>query len=358
MPLLFGTAFSLSNESQLWGDGRSRPSLVNCDLPLRRVQHAEGTSAIRRPNQNQRVSTFRRIRQFSLNVSCRMHRVTIYFRDDVTALQSGVIGRAAGNNALDHGPMNVARSLHLLPHVRRKVRQTDSPPWFSVLCAGGFGAFVASAHGLKRYRNLHALAIAHDREIKFAARLLLPNFHLEFTGIVDWLAIKIGDHVTDLQTRLFPRRIGFNLAHNRAGRSLHVEELRFVGRNVSNADTDVTMLDFAVLDQSSDGWANDLCGNGKSHAGKSASLRNQEGVDADDFPAGIHQRATRVSRVDGCIGLNELARGTAILGIWIRTIQGAHDSARHSEAKSERIAECQHTLSGVELSRVAPRDAG
>ena len=71
----------------------------------------------------------------------------------------------------------------------------------------------------------------------------------------------------------------------------------------------------------------------------------------------IHQRATGVAGIDGSVGLNKLP-GFTTVAVGIRTIQRAHDSARHGEAQSERISERQHGLPSAQFGRIAPRNAG
>src|SRR5215470_15658495 len=68
----------------------------------------------------------------------------------------------------------------------------------------------------------------------------------------------------------------------------------------------------------------------------------------------VHQRTTRVTRIDGSVGLDELSRLSRVSGIRVRTIQGTHDAARHRKAEAKWIAERQNSLSRVEGRRVSP----
>ena len=55
------------------------------------MQHSERASPIRL-HQHQRILSFGNIRQFFLHVSRGVHRMTIYFSDYVSALQSSIVG--------------------------------------------------------------------------------------------------------------------------------------------------------------------------------------------------------------------------------------------------------------------------
>ena len=69
--------------------------------------------------------------------------------------------------------------------------------------------------------------------------------------------------------------------------------------------------------------------------------------------AGVDQRAARVSRVDGGVGLDEVFVGgdTEIV-----TADGAHDPERDRMAELERVANGQHPLGDLQPRRVAPSD--
>src|SRR5262249_62353721 len=94
------------------------------------------------------------------------------------------------------------------------------------------------------------------------------------------------------------------------------------------------------------------------HAGDWAGLRDQKGVNPYDFAVCVHQRPTGVARVDGRVGLDELAGLARVVTVGVGTVQRADDAARHRETEVERIAEGQNGLSGLERRGVAPGQAG
>jgi hypothetical protein len=52
---------------------------------------------------------------------------------------------------------------------------------------------------------------------------------------------------------------------------------------------------------------------------------------------GVDQWATRVTGVDGGIGLDELARLAGIVGVRVGTVQGTDNAASDGEAESNRL---------------------
>src|SRR6202049_1775734 len=123
-------------------------------------------------------------------------------------------------------------------------------------------------------------------------------------------------------------------------------------------DADIAVAHLAILNETLDGWLYNLRGNGKSHAGKTAGLGDQKGCDAHDFALGIDQRAAGVARVDSRVGLDELARRTAVSGEGVGTVQRADNAARHGKAESQWIAECEHGLARMQLGGISQRHAG
>ena len=99
-------------------------------------------------------------------------------------------------------------------------------------------------------------------------------------------------------------------------------------RNVVHADTEVSVVDLAVLDQLIGGGAHDLRGNCESCARERAAIGDDEGVDANQLAVCVDQRAARVAGIDCGIGLDKVARLARVVRVRIRPVDGAHNSAR------------------------------
>ena len=226
-------------------------------------------------------------------------------------------------------------------------------PWLGV--RGFLPGLVAAAHGFESHRSGDGLAVAHDLQMDGRTRILLSHHHLQSAGVGHFLAVDLGDDIADFQASLGARRIRFDLGHHRADGVVHVEELRVVRSDVGNSDSHVAVRHLAKLDQLLHRGTHDLRRNGESHAGERTRGRDQEGIDPDHFTARVHQRTAGVSRIDGRVGLNELARLAGVVGRRIRPVQRADNAARYREAKSERIAESQNGLSRDAASWSRPR---
>src|SRR5437868_14906596 len=176
-------------------------------------------------------------------------------------------------------------------------------------------------------RNRARLSIAHYIEMDSCTRLLLSNFHLQLTGVAHVTSVDFGDHVADPQTGFCSWGIRFYLRHDRASRFGHLEELGVLGSDVRDSDSHVSVGHLAVANQSVHRRPHDLRRNGKSHSGKGAGWRNEEGVDTHDLAASIDQRPAGIPFVNSRIGLDEFARLAAISGIRICAVQSTHNAA-------------------------------
>ena len=105
-----------------------------------------------------------------------------------------------------------------------------------------------------------------------------------------------------------------------------VEELRVVRSYIVEADSQVSVMDHAVLDQRLHHRVHCLGRNGEAGARERSGVRDQEGVDADQFAMGIHQRATGVAGVDGCIRLDKSTRLASIIRVRVRPVDRADDA--------------------------------
>src|SRR6185503_21121732 len=114
---------------------------------------------------------------------------------------------------------------------------------------------------------------------------------------------------------------------------------------VTNLDAQRRTLDVTGLDDLIHHRARDVHRHGETIAGVVARGALDRAVDADHFAARIHERTTRVARVDGRIGLNEILNALLRLaGQLKRTALRADDPLRHGEREvfAERVADGKH----------------
>lgn len=82
------------------------------------------------------------------------------------------------------------------------------------------------------------------------------------------------------------------------------------------------------------------------------------GVDTDDIPIQIHQRATRVARVDGCIRLNVFAALLRVPKLTAVARDGTDNASTDAVLKRERASKCTDPLASTQLRRRAESDRG
>ena len=80
-------------------------------------------------------------------------------------------------------------------------------------------------------------------------------------------------------------------------------------------------------------------------------MREDGGVNPDEFAAAIDQGAARVTLVDGRIGLDKIFVGR---NPEVRTPDGTHDSECHCLVELKRVADGEYPLGHADRGRIAP----
>src|SRR3984957_18301822 len=140
---------------------------------FRSMQHAERVAAVG-TNQDQSILTLRHFAQLLLNIGRGFDFVTVHFEDHITALQSGVVGRAARLHLLNQCSVNLAGRLNLLSQVGSEIAQPDAPAHLSLTVLRVlFARSRAVAHCLERYRKAQAFSVPQNIKRDFRARTFL-----------------------------------------------------------------------------------------------------------------------------------------------------------------------------------------
>ena len=74
----------------------------------------------------------------------------------------------------------------------------------------------------------------------------------------------------------------------------------------------------------------------KTCARERSRIRDEEGINTNQLTMCVNQRTTGVARVDGCVGLNEVARLARIIRVRIGPIDRADDSAERKREISPK----------------------
>ena len=124
-------------------------------------------------------------------------------------------------------------------------------------------------------------------------------------------------------------------------------------------DAQVAARDLAGADELLHDVARHVDGHGKADALVSAAaVADDGGVDADQFAAGVHQRAAGISGIDGGVGLNEVLVAAGALDIQAAAARGADDAHGDGLADAEGIADGEHDVADAHLGGIADGHRG
>ena len=200
------------------------------------------------------------------------------------------------------------------------------------------------------------LALADQCELHALADAQHADAVAQLAGALHVLAVDRGDDVA----RQDARRLGGGaLDHLRDEHALHVvaepEALAEVGSEAEDRDAERAAAHLAELDQLLHHVLDHVRGNGEANAHVAAGLRQDRGVDADQLAAQVDQRAARVARVDGRIGLDEV-----LVTLWVDAgaASGTDDPGGDGVLQPEGIADGDDEVADLEAGRVRQGDLG
>src|ERR1700686_2259675 len=167
--------------------------------------------------------------------------------------------------------MNRALSLSLplplqfIPDVRGQVAETQPPTPLPVFSAGSLGAS-ATAQCFEFHSNARRFAVTHHQQMDRFPRPFLSDRHLQLASIGHGLSVELRDHVSGAQSSLRSGRVRLNLTNQRSLSLIHVEELRVVGSNIGDLNSNVRVSYFAVPNQRLHRRLDNLSRNRKAHS--------------------------------------------------------------------------------------------
>src|ERR1700675_4165638 len=282
-----------------------------------------------------------------------VHGLLVHFQDHVAAIQTEILGERSLLHILHHHALASRNA--------QAIRQIGSDAANRNPKLAGLGRFFAlvfvlfTQTGSKQFRAIRdghrrvlPLAVAHEGKLGLRTGFAGSNVRYQIVAALHVLAIHGGDGVADLQARLVGRAAGYHVRHRHA-RSVNARDRRIRLRRELNANrparNPVLRPDQLVID-----LRHRVRGHGKSHAGVRTRLRQNGGIDADDFTRHIHQRPSGIARVNRSVGLNkrlELPVGNDVAPL------GRHDARRHSFLQPERTADGEHPVANVHAVGVA-----
>src|SRR3984885_8105187 len=150
------------------------------------------------------------------------------------------------------------------------------------------------------------------------------------------LAVDIGDDIAGLQAGFIGGAAWlYGFEDDAVGDAEFLHEHRIVAAIFLESDADRAASDFAVGDE----LIVDVDYRGgrqrEAHAFKTAAASVDGSVDADDFPGHVDERAAGISRVDGCVRLDETLKLVADVGAVFRADDSGGDGGIQAEGAAD-----------------------
>src|ERR1019366_484773 len=283
----------------------------------------------------------------------RAYRLAGHFLNDVALLDAG-LGRGPGWIHLgDHHALRPAPKSKLRGDLRREWLGGDSQAAAGFPAAPALLLLAGNLAGPFAQPDTYLLLrrVAPDGKGHLHAGRHGGDFVAEDVGVAHAFPVELQDNVALFQTRLVRRAAGGDGADDDAARFLESEARGEIAGNALYGDADHAALHFTLPDQLVHHRLGHVGGDGEANADVDAGGRENLGVDPDQLPARIHQRAARVALVDGRVGLQEVleaaiaqTRGAAL---------GADDARGYGFADAQRIANRQANVTHAHLIGVA-----
>ncbi len=116
--------------------------------------------------------------------------------------------------------------------------------------------------------NILRVTIAQDPKTHLGSRSRSRNRKLKITAIENLGRIELADDVAILETGAAGRLVGGDLSDDGSGGIGKIEEVCIFGRHVIHADTEISMMDTASLDDLVSGGLRHLGGDRKTSSSK------------------------------------------------------------------------------------------
>src|SRR5262249_16917167 len=113
------------------------------------------------------------------------------------------------------------------------------------------------------------------------------------------------------------------------------------GIDVLNHYAEITASDTAIANEACCHITGEVRRNGKADSLITAATAEDGSIDADETALRIDERTTRVTGIDGCVGLDEIL---VVEAHSAATARGTNDPSGHGLANAERIADRQHNI--------------
>jgi hypothetical protein len=177
---------------------------------------------------------------------------------------------------------------------------------------------------------------------------------VELRGSEDRPAVGLDDHVPDPEPALLAGAAGNEVANDEALGPGQAEPARERRRDLLDPDPDHASVHVPLLPQAAIRHPDDGRGQGEAEPLVPAGLAEDEGVDADETAAHVHEGAAAVAGIDGRVGLDVDDR-RVLLGL---SGHGADHAHGHGVVEAERAADGEHDLALGDILEVGEAKGG
>src|SRR5947207_10679919 len=175
------------------------------------------------------------------------------------------------------------------------------------------------------------------------------------TTVGNLLAVELQHHVAGFETRFGGRTVIHHVTNERAALILEFELLRQRGIDVLNHHSQIAARHLTVLYEAFHHGSGDVRRDGESDSLTATGTAEDGGVNSDQPPLDVHERAARVARIDRGVGLNEIL---VRFNSHIATVSRADDAFRHGLSYTEWVANRKHHVADLHLVAVGHGDDG
>src|SRR3954469_13034621 len=229
-------------------------------------------------------------------------------------------------------------------------RATTSATTYAATIASPAAAVTETGSGVNllrdRYFHVGATAVANHTESRRAADRGVLDLARQLAAVENRLAVEADDDIARPQPGACRRGVSREPGDDDPPRVRRAElcgKLRRERRDFDVADRAAAHL--AVLLQFAEHLACQVARHREADALVPAALAVNRGIDPDQLAASVDERAARVARVDGGVGLDEVF---VLREADIVAAGGGHDAERDALAQLVRVADRQHPLGNLQ----------
>src|ERR1051326_2363660 len=199
--------------------------------------------------------------------------------------------------------------------------------------------------------EVQLLCAANDEQQRLVADAIFSQQLVQIVDTRDGSIVEADDDVAFTQPRFLSRTLLLKRDHQNPAlnRKIVIAHDASRQRHVLSSQSYITATDFAVANQSA-GYELRRVNRGR----KADALRRQDHrrVHTDHFATRVDERATRVTRVERRVGLNNRVHQTSRARAQ-RPTERAHHACRDAVLEPVRITDRQHELANTNLLRLA-----